>query len=63
MSYIDTLRSPMSPEDILIALEDQADEEFEEMRDRPDFVRVGRSRYVACRRNYLIDNGDYPHDR
>lgn len=57
--YDVTIPSVKSPEDILLELEAEAEQEFDWMADRPDFVRVGRKQYVAKRRSYLVDKGHF----
>ena len=47
------------PEDILMRLDAEADEEFSFNQDRPDYRRVGRSTYVSRRRDYWIDSGEF----
>lgn len=55
--YLNSLPESRDPLDLLLDAEQQAIEEWNDNRDRPDFVRVGRQVYVAKRRSYLIDKG------
>lgn len=57
--YLNSLPESRDPLDILLDLEQEADAEYEFNADRPDFVRVGRTEYVARRRAYLIDSGEF----
>lgn len=59
LPFSDSDSETENPEDILIRLETEADEEFTFNQDRPDYRRVGRSMYVSRRRDYWIDSGDY----
>lgn len=55
--YLNSLPESRDPLDLLLEAEQQAIDEWNELRDRPDFVRAGRKQYVAKRRDYLIDTG------
>lgn len=52
--YLHSLPEPQDPLELLLQAEEQALEDWDDSRDRPDFARVGRTEYIRQRTAYLL---------